>query len=603
MIRLESLHQVSFPREKVWPVLSKTDWLNRSLGLPPVTYEFAARAEGGSWVTAGAQIFGRQMRWRELPFEWMEPCYYHVRRVFESGPFREAVGGIELRPLPGNTTGVVVWCELTPRGALGKWFARRLLGPKTKRDMERVMAHLQESLAGRTPVVLPRLPTHPVHEAALQSGLSKLRTAGPPADLVERLEQWLRESPDVELSHIRPFALARNWGRDPWLVFRLFLQATRAGLLDLSWEILCPNCRSARETPAHSLVQLKRASHCEVCQIKFDAEFDKSVELKFAVNPAVRPPDLQTFCLAGPGGKSHIVGQLWLEPGEERRWQLPGPARPLRLQSPQVKRPLDLGPEDAPAPGWDLVISCGPDHFAARRERSEKENGSVRMANPNPFPMLLSLGRVEWDEDILTAACATNWQEFRDLFAHEVISPEEQVTVGSQIILFTDLRGSTALYHDVGDAPAYALVRNHFSVLTAAVREHHGTVVKTMGDAVMAVFSRVDEALETVRQMHRELPALNSGGGPQLALKSGLHLGPCLAVNANGRLDFFGTTINLAARIVECCRGGDLTVSDEFFHRPETAQFLRERGAASEALEIRFRGFDTPHRVWRIGMV
>ena len=123
---------------------------------------------------------------------------------------------------------------------------------------------------------------------------------------------------------------------------------------------------------------------------------------------------------------------------------------------------------------------------------------------------MLSLDQIGWSDDILTAARVTNWQEFRDLFSSEVISPDEEITVGSQVILFTDLRGSTAMYRGIGDAPAYALVRDHFVVLTSAVRRHHGTVVKTIGDAVMACFSRVDEALEAIRDMNRDLPMTHS---------------------------------------------------------------------------------------------
>jgi class 3 adenylate cyclase len=215
---------------------------------------------------------------------------------------------------------------------------------------------------------------------------------------------------------------------------------------------------------------------------------------------------------------------------------------------------------------------------------------------------LLSLDQVGWGDDILTAARVTNWQEFRDLFSNEVISPDEDITVGSQVVLFTDLRGSTAMYRRIGDAPAYALVRDHFAILTEAVRLHHGTVVKTIGDAVMACFSLVDEALESVRDMNRELRAfqLKRGLHDPLRLKASLHVGPCLAVNANNRLDFFGSTINLAARMVSCCQGGDLTVSDEIFQRPEMAEFLKDWQASPEPADIRFRGFSNPRRVWRI---
>jgi len=247
VIRLESQHDVSFPPEAVWPILSKTDWLNRSVGLPPVNYEIKPRAEGGSTITGRTRIFGQELRWRELPFEWLEPEYYRVRRIFDTGPFTEALLGMDLQARPGGGTRVVVYGEMVPRHALGKFLAKRLLGPKTKKDMRRILAHLEEFLRGRTTLMLPQLSAQPVNESALQSGLKQLRATDQPGELVQRLEKLLRESADVELRHIRPFAMARAWQRDRWEVFRLFLHATRAGLLDLSWEILCPNCRTSRE--------------------------------------------------------------------------------------------------------------------------------------------------------------------------------------------------------------------------------------------------------------------------------------------------------------------------------------------------------------------
>ena len=85
----------------------------------------------------------------------------------------------------------------------------------------------------------------------------------------------------------------------------------------------------------------------------------------------------------------------------------------------------------------------------------------LQFMNPNAYPLEIMIEGTEWNQDILTAARVTCWQEFRDLFTSEVLSPEEQITVGSQIVLFTDLRGSTAMYQGIGDAPAYVLVRNH----------------------------------------------------------------------------------------------------------------------------------------------
>jgi adenylate cyclase len=601
VIRFESQHDLPFPPEAVWPALSNTDWMNRAVGLPPVHYEFTANAEGGSTTRARTQVLGLKVVWQEFPFEWLEPEFYRVRRVFENGPLREANGGIELLRQPSGTR-VRVISEILPRNALGKFLAENVLFPKTKREMGRITDQLAAFLRGQKPVALPRLTVRPVDEAALRAGLDELRRTGLSTEHIDRLQKMLREAPDVELTHIRPLAVARQWNADSWEVLSLFLHATRCGLLDFRWEILCPNCRSSRQQFVKSLNGIVRKSHCEACQIEFDAQFDRSVELKFAVNPAVRRRDDQTFCLAGPGGKPHVISQTWVESGQERSWKLPPLTRPVRLRSPQVEGSVILDPEELGEDRPSFIRAC-PSGFEINYERGEQRESVARVHNPNSFPVLLSLDQMGWSDDILTAARVTNWQEFRDLFSSEVISPDEDITVGSQVILFTDLHGSTAMYRGIGDAPAYALVRDHFAVLTAAVRRHHGTVVKTIGDAVMACFSRVDEALEAVRDMNRDLPVPRTNqSAARLTLKAGLHVGACLAVNANDRLDYFGTTINLAARMVSCCKGGDLAVSEEIFQRPETAEFLKSSGASPELSEVCFRGFNAPRRVWRIPM-
>ena len=104
--------------------------------------------------------------------------------------------------------------------------------------------------------------------------------------------------------------------------------------------------------------------------------------------------------------------------------------------------------------------------------------------------------------------------------------------------------------------------------------------------------------------MNRDLttPRSQQPSKTPLTLKASLHVGACLAVNANDRLDFFGSTINLTARMISCCHGGDLAVSDEIFQRPEMKEFLKNCTASPEPSEVRFRGFEAPRRVWRIPM-
>ena len=113
-------------------------------------------------------------------------------------------------------------------------------------------------------------------------------------------------------------------------------------------------------------------------------------------------------------------------------------------------------------------------------------------------------------------------------------------------------QGSTELYARVGDLVAYELVREHFHLLTDIVAAHGGAVVKTIGDAVMATFPTPDRALTAALRMRDAIGGVGSETrNEDLLLKIGIHEGPCLAVMLNDRLDYFGQTVNIAAR----CRG------------------------------------------------
>jgi class 3 adenylate cyclase len=89
---------------------------------------------------------------------------------------------------------------------------------------------------------------------------------------------------------------------------------------------------------------------------------------------------------------------------------------------------------------------------------------------------------------VATAAEVTALQMFRDLFAAEALRSGEQISVGTLTVLFTDLKNSTRLYREIGDATAFGRVMNHFDVLKQVIAEEDGAMVKTIGDAVMAVF-------------------------------------------------------------------------------------------------------------------
>jgi len=154
-------------------------------------------------------------------------------------------------------------------------------------------------------------------------------------------------------------------------------------------------------------------------------------------------------------------------------------------------------------------------------------------------------------------------------------------------LLFSDLKGSTALYDAIGDAAAYGLVREHFAYLAAIVREHDGAIVKTIGDAVMAAFHEPLQGLRAAIAMQERVAAFNAGHNAPVVLKLGLHEGPCIAVNLNDRLDYFGGTVNLAARLQGESRGGDVVISAPLAAIAEAAAVMAGRRPCPETARLR----------------
>ena len=145
-------------------------------------------------------------------------------------------------------------------------------------------------------------------------------------------------------------------------------------------------------------------------------------------------------------------------------------------------------------------------------------------------------------------------QTFRDVYKADNLNIDQRLKITSLTFLFTDLKGSTALYERVGDLVAFDLVRAHFHALLEIIASERGAVVKTIGDAVMATFVSPEHALAAGLRMRAAMTALNAERGKDdLVVKIGIHEGPCLAVMLNERQDYFGQTVNIASRVQSLC--------------------------------------------------
>lgn len=201
--------------------------------------------------------------------------------------------------------------------------------------------------------------------------------------------------------------------------------------------------------------------------------------------------------------------------------------------------------------------------------------------------------------DALTAHRVTTLQAFRDLFTEEVLRPGDNVEIDYVTLMFTDLKGSTALYERIGDPQAYSLVREHYAIIGKAVRTHNGAIVKTIGDAIMAAFANPTDALRCGIQLHDDFTRFNSTSGREpITIKLGLHVGRCISVTLNNRLDYYGTAANKAARLEGQSQGGDIVMSHELARDPGVASLLAEFSLQEE--QVCLKGFDEPIKFLRI---
>ena len=437
-------------------------------------------------------------------------------------------------------------------------------------------------------------PVTPADEEALDRALAELMRRGVREGIVKRLRSLIIEASDADCVKLRPFELADTWGEDRREVLVAFLHAVPAGLLEMQWSLVCPSCRtSAAEVP--TLEDISPEGHCNQCDINFEAELDRAVEAGFKPAPTIRKVPSLMFCAARPARTPHVLVQANVEAGDKKVVLAPPqPGRYGLFARGGARASLEVeanGPAEA-------TLKLVPEGFVPK-DVFLAPWGTLTVVNESGAPRHVKVERQEYASAAVTAHYLATVGEFRSLFSKDLLKRGTPLKVSRVSLLFTDLTGSTALYSSVGDAAAFRFVDDHFDVLRLAVAAAGGTVVKTMGDAVMAAF--VDDiacakaafaCLEGFDAFRRK-----TEHAAVTQIKLGMYGGPCYVVTANGTLDFFGQTVNVAARLQNIAESGDVVVeADAFARLPEA---VRSRVAVSEAFEARVKGVRHPIRVVR----
>jgi class 3 adenylate cyclase/carbon monoxide dehydrogenase subunit G len=581
------------PPEAIWPFVADTARINELSGSPIYQVEERADADGRVRRLASVGIGPIRLRWEDGYSEWQENRRIFQVREFRNGPIRRFEAAVDLHP-DGTGSRVVYSSDIECAGVLG-WLA--LKSGQFDREGNKRLAVIEKLIAeGDLPDHVPGSSTEEAARPAVRRRLATLiaELDRDPAShgLAPKLSDFVLHAPVVALRAMRPLALARSWHADPQQTVELFLAAQRLGILVMGWDLLCPRCRGAKSSVKH-LHDLPQGAHCSSCNIDYGRDFTRNVELTFHPEPWLRPLPKGELCLLGQGSTPHVRFQAEVAPQARKSFAVTLAPGPYRF------RTIEAGGE-ADAQVDDDIIPEVAANGAGIVLRTPGHKGEFVVSNDTDRPLFFVIEDRDWAKDALTGELVIAMPAFRRLCPEQLLRPGDEVEIGRVAIVFTDLQGSTKMYDQLGDASAYRLVRDHFAYLSERVARHHGFIVKTVGDAVMAAFHDPADAVRAVLSMQDEVADFNRGRSDAgIVLKLGLHQGACIAVTAGDVLDYFGSTVNTASRLEHQCRGGETIISAAVLADPEAREALNGRDLTEDSATL--RGLNEPVRFVRVG--
>ena len=578
------------PVDKLWSIVADTPRWGEACGFPKYQSTEQLQADGTIKVFGEVSIAGMNLFWEEPPANWIAELWFEQERLFQNGPFSRMATRAEVEDKNPHSS-LDIEISFAPRNPIGYFLAHRLINAFEGKVQQ--LLDIADQLIGaeKHDLFATDFQLSPSAKERVKKANQAINLTQYGHGLTDRLIEYITEKQEVDLWTMRPLALASRWQVEPRFAIELFLQSVRAGLLESRWDILCPRCRVSKSKTTN-IGDLPGKVHCDACNIDYEANYARNVELSFSPSPSIRSVEYGYYCRSGPGFTPHIKGQCTLKPGESR--SLPASLSPgeYRIRTLEAGDELTFTHKSTVLPEVKLLedrLELGGNSPA----------GQIVLHNNNPVQRSIVIEDRSWLAEVLTAERVTTMQAFRDLFSDQVLRPGDEITIRNISFVFTDLVDSTKLFATIGDAAAYHLVREHYAILGEVVRKHDGTIVKTRGDGIHAAFLTPDAALLASIEMQQSIGQFNNeSSSDAIAIRIGINSGSSISVNLNDRLDYYGKTVNLAARLEGQGKAGDITMSREFVEDPAVAEILRDYEMRER--EAQFKGFNEPLAICQI---
>jgi len=549
----------------LWPYVTDTSRINDLIGYPEMTF---VEREGKLY---GSSLWdGVPHEWLEVPWDFSYPYAMICTREYTRGvvSYYHAIYFAEDYYAEGCRVYIYLSWSLRlerARSGFSAYFEKK------EADYGRVLRQLESNLKERLPD--PRLlPSATVILA--DDARNRLRSIEAEyltrlgedwRERVQRFISYILSADDLDLYRIKLVPLAERWQIPLRDLLKIALHGVELGLFTMSWDVICPHCRGVREE-LPSLASLPARGFCDICLIDFDTSGVNGLEIVFHVHPAIRLVKKRFFCSAEPATRPHIKIQQTLKAGETRHLQsaLEAGQYRLRRKGENFMSWLEIQPD------------FSPHHF----EWSSKARDPLAQVGAHPAltfqndserPETFVIEDIHYPLQALRPADLFNLQQFREILPSESISPDLFLEVGEQTILFTDVVNSTGFYASRGDGEAFGVIRAHFKDLYRIADLHDGAIIKTIGDSAMMAFASPAAAFAAARRIASEYGAQ----APVLQLRLALNTGSCIAVRLSSGIDYFGQTVNFAAKLLRAAQAGQIALSlpsYEAVGRPDSCQ-------------------------------
>jgi class 3 adenylate cyclase len=433
-------------------------------------------------------------------------------------------------------------------------------------------------------------------------------------EAIDAINDWLFRFSILQRLRLNPYTLASHYSLNPEVMISEFLYGVKEGLFDLHWDIHCPHCNMIT-AEYNDLADASSLSFCPMCEDSFEVDFLDRVEVTFSLNKQIEDIKLSPVCAPPPilGAKFQLVTPLHetdsalvtLEKGRYRYCcPLTCAKGTLVVEGEKTEELQEIQLKQLEGKYFDKEeLTVRPGQVSISLTNVGHALSGMIMYNEN-LPDELTIDQLP---PRLSGLQIIHYPDYKRLFGEQVLSERERMKIRAVTIMFTDITGSTRMYENLGDARAYNIVRDHFEILFKTIENNGGTVIKTIGDAVMVSFVTNEQALKAAADAFAGFSEYNSNRleEEQIKVKIGIHRGAAVLVNLNNRLDYFGSIVNKAARIQSVSKSYEVSFSEEVYKDRKFLAALRDIGVSGIQKHLEdLRGIDGRQIVYtvRIGM-